>query len=90
MTTKQETKFEIIHEFFWHRLDNSEFARFNSDNFPGLVLASTYSLKLAEPTAEGIELVNTTFINLLTELYGINNSDSGFDSYDELIGDIDI
>lgn len=89
MATKQETKFEIIHEFFWHRIDNEEYIRFIVDNFAGLVLSSSYSLKLAEPTPEGIELVNSTFANLLTELYGDNNSDSGFDSYDELIGDID-
>ncbi len=88
MTTNQDTKSDILHDFFWHRIDNQEYVRFITDNFAGLVLASSYSLKLAEPTSDGIELVNTTFTKLLVELYNIT-TDDGYQSYDELIGDID-
>lgn len=90
MTTKQDTKYEVLHEYFWHRLNNKEkeFTSFNFDNFAGLVLASSYSLKLAEPTSDGIELVNTTFDNFLASQY--INTDTGFDSYDEIIGDIEV
>jgi hypothetical protein len=90
MTTKQETKFDIVHDFFWHRIDNQEYVRFITDNFAGLVLASSYSLKLAEPTSDGIELANTTFSNLLSFQYGERAFDEGYDSYGDFIGDIEV
>jgi hypothetical protein len=88
MSTTQETKYDILHDWFWHRINNQDYVLLITDNFAGLVLASSYSLKLAEPTPEGIKLVNTTFDNFLASEY--TYTDTGFDSYDEIIGDIDV
>jgi hypothetical protein len=89
-TTDFKTRCEIIHDFLWHRIDSQEYVRFITDNFAGLVLASTYSLQLAEPISDGIELVNTTFDKLLAFQYGDLVTDTGFGSYDEFIGDIEV
>ena len=86
--TPFSTRCEIIHEFLWHRINDQEYVVFITHNFAGLVLASTYSLKLAEPTSDGIELVNTTFDNFLASEYV--TTDTGFVSYDEIIGDIEV
>jgi hypothetical protein len=88
-TTDFETRCDIIHSYFWHRVDSKEeeYNSFNVDNFAGLVLACSYNLKLAEPTIEGTELVNTTFDNLLTLNY--ETTDRGWSSYEELINDIE-
>lgn len=92
MSKQAETSFdnrcEILREFFWHRLDNPEYVRFIVDNFDGVVLGSSYAKKLAEPTPAGIELINTTFINLIFELWN-STTDEGYETYDDLTGDYD-
>lgn len=88
VTTPFETRCDILRDFLWHRIDNQEYVSFITDNFAGLVLSSSYSLKLAEHTSDGIELVNTTFDNFLVSEYVTD--DTGFDSYDEIIGDIEV
>lgn len=86
--TPFETRCDILHDFLWHRIDNQEYVAFITHNFAGLVLASSYSLKLAEHNSDGIELVNTTFDSFLASEY--TYTDTGFVSYDEIIGDIEV
>lgn len=87
-TTPFETRCDILHDFLWHRIDNQEYVAFITHNFAGLVLASSYSLKVADPTSDGIELVNSTFDSFLDSEY--TYTDTGFASYDEIIGDIEV
>lgn len=83
MTTKFSSRCEILGDLWVAYKGDPEFEDFISYNDLGLPLAYAIATEIVTPTPKAEMFVNETFELLLS---GLELSDEGFDSLDDILG----